>query len=214
MYFRFVSFCISCLLFLPLFGEKLMPCPDCGQNVSKRALMCPKCGCKGEIIERVAKELKTKAKPKPLDRWVNADLGEDSFRALPVRMDDDNFIVIPLEKTFNLKTLTFSYASTNLTITYGIPEVAVDAPLVRFPISCTNLQFAAATTNVYSELADSKLVKISDVSRWLKVQPKALKNHGRILLDIKQGKDVRLPKTAHPYYKILESKWKKKGTEL
>jgi hypothetical protein len=214
MYFRFVSFCISCLFFLPLFGEKLMPCPDCGQNVSKRALMCPKCGCKGEIIERVAKELKTKPRPKHLDRWVNADLGAVSFRALPVRMDDDNFIVIPLEKTFNLKTLTFSYASTNLTITYGIPEVAVDAPLVRFPISCTNLQFAAATTNVYSELADSKAVKISDVSNWLKVQPKALKNHGRILLDIKEGKDVRLPKTAHPYYKILESKWKKKGTEL
>lgn len=145
---------------------------------------------------------------------MDADLGEDSFRALPVRMDDENFVVIPLEKTFNLETLTFSYASTNLTISYGIPEVAVDAPLVRFPISCTNLQFAAATTNVYSELADSKAVKISDVSHWLKVQPKALKNHGRILLDIKQGKDVRLPKIAHPYYKILESKWKKKGTGL
>lgn len=110
--------------------------------------------------------------------------------------------------------LTFSYASTNLTISYGLPEVAVDAPLVRFPISCTNFQFAAATTNVYSELADSKAVKISDVSNWLKVQPKALKNHGRILLDIKEGKDVRLPKTAHPYYKILESKWKKKGYQL
>lgn len=195
-------------------GSNLMPCPDCGYEVSKRALMCPKCGCKGDIIESAAKKLDLKDKPKPLDRWVDADLGEDSFRALPVRMDDENFIVIPLEKTFNLKTLTFSYASTNLTISYGIPEVAVDAPLVRFPISCTNLQFAAATTNVYSELADSKLVKISDVSNWLKVQPKALKNHGRILLDIKQGKDVRLPKTAHPYYKILESKWKKKGTGL
>ena len=195
-------------------GSNLMPCPDCGYEVSKRALMCPKCGCKGDIIESAAKKLDLKDKPKPLDRWVDADLGEDSFRALPVCMDDENFVVIPLEKTFNLETLTFSYASTNLTITYGIPEVAVDAPLVRFPISCTNLQFAAATTNVYSELADSKLVKISDVSRWLKVQPKALKNHGRILLDIKEGKDARLPKTAHPYYKILESKWKKKGTGL
>lgn len=195
-------------------GSNLMPCPDCGYEVSKRALMCLKCGCKGDIIESAAKKLDLKDKPKPLDRWVDADLGEDSFRALPVRMGDENFVVIPLEKTFNLKTLTFSYASTNLTISYGIPEVAVDAPLVRFPISCTNFQFAAATTNVYSELADSKSVKISDVSNWLKVQPKALKNHGRILLDIKQGKDVRLPKTAHPYYKILESKWKKKGTRL
>lgn len=195
-------------------GSNLMPCPDCGYEVSKRALMCPKCGCKGDIIESAAKKLDLKDKPKPLDHWVDAELGEDSFRALPVRMDDENFIVIPLEKTFNLETLTFSYVSTNLTITYGIPEVAVDAPLVRFPISCTNLQFAAATTNVYSELAESKSVKISDVSRWLKVQPKALKNHGRILLDIKQGKEVRLPKTAHPYYKILESKWKKKGTGI
>ena len=31
-------------------GESLMPCPDCGREVSKRALMCPNCGCKGEVI--------------------------------------------------------------------------------------------------------------------------------------------------------------------
>jgi hypothetical protein len=217
MYFRFVSFCISCLLFLSTFGEKLMPCPDCGQSVSKRALMCPKCGCKGDVIEQVAKDMQKKINPKnnkPHDSWVVADIGVDSFRALPVRMNDGKFVVMPLEKTFGLETLVFSYATTNLTISYGSPEVATDAPLIRFPISCTNLQFAAATTNVYSELADSKSVKISDAFNWLKIQPKALKNHGRILLDIKEGKDVRLPKTAHPYYKILESKWKKKGTEL
>ena len=212
MYFRFISLCIACLLFLPLFGVKLIPCPDCGHDVSKRALMCPKCGCKGEIIERVAMEWKTKPRPKPLDRWVVADSGRDKFKALPVRINEGNFVILPLETTFGLETLSFSYASTNLTISYGIPEVAANLPIVRFPIPCTNFQFAAVTTNVYSELADSKTVKISDVSNWLKVQPKALKNHGRILLDIKEGKDVRLPKTAHPYYKILESKWKKKGT--
>jgi hypothetical protein len=191
-----------------------MLCPDCGHDVSERALMCPKCGCKGEVIEQVAKKLKARQKAKPLDSWVVADTGGDTFCALPVRMDAGNFIVLPLEKTFGLETLVCSYASTNLMISYGIPEVAIDMPLVRFPISCTNLQFAAAATNVYSELSDSKCVKVSDASSWLKIQPKALKNHGRILLDIKQGKDVRLPKNAHSFYKILESKWKKEGTRL
>jgi len=28
----------------------LMPCPDCGKQVSRRALMCPACGCGGEVI--------------------------------------------------------------------------------------------------------------------------------------------------------------------
>ena len=34
--------------------SRLMPCPDCGKIVSKRALMCPGCGLKGEIIAEEA----------------------------------------------------------------------------------------------------------------------------------------------------------------
>ena len=189
-------------------GGALMPCPDCGHEVSKRALMCPSCGLKGEIIAQAAKELETKSKPKEPDRWVIADFGKETCRALPVRMVDGTFIVLPLEKTFRLETLIFTYASTNTTIGYGIPEVALDRPLIRFPITATNLVFAAADTNIYSELAQPNAVKVDGAIGWRTIQPMALKNHGKVLLRIKAGEDTQLPPKAHPYYKQLEAKWK------
>ena len=188
-------------------GASLMPCPDCGREVSKRALMCPNCGLKGEIIEQAVKELEERIKPKEPDRWVIADFGKETYRALPVKMSDGNFIVLPLEKTFGLETLIFTYASTNTAIGYGVPEVALDRPLVRFPITATNLTFAAVDTNICSELVKPSAVKVDDAASWQTVQPMALKNHGKILLRIKAGEDAHLPPKAHPYYRQLESKW-------
>ena len=188
-------------------GTPLMLCPDCGREVSKRALMCPNCGLKGEIIEQAAKEQEERIKPKEPDRCVFADFGKEICRALPVKMSDGSFIVLPIEKTFGLETLIFTYASTNTAIGYGVPEVALDRPLVRFPITVTNLTFAAADTNICSELVKSNAVKVDDATVWQTVQPMALKNHGRILLRIKAGEDAHLPPKAHPYYRQLESKW-------
>lgn len=31
-------------------AAELLPCPDCGRQVSPRALMCPQCGCRGDVI--------------------------------------------------------------------------------------------------------------------------------------------------------------------
>lgn len=208
---RLLLFIAAVSVLMPLFGESLIPCPDCSRQVSKRALMCPGCGCKGSVIEKAAKTLQSKPKPKPLDRWVKADFGKTAVRALPVQMDDGAFVVLPLENTFGLETLVFSYATTNTTIAYGVPEVALNRPIVRFPIAVTNLQFATVYTNVTSRLMEPADVKISDVSGWQAVQPKALKNHGNILLRIKAGEPVKLPPRAHPYYRLLESKWKMKG---
>ena len=33
----------------------MIPCPDCGRDVSRRELMCPNCGLKGEVIAEPAK---------------------------------------------------------------------------------------------------------------------------------------------------------------
>ena len=30
-------------------NSKLIPCKDCGQNISRNALFCPKCGCPNEL---------------------------------------------------------------------------------------------------------------------------------------------------------------------
>lgn len=191
----------------------LIPCPDCGQSVSRRAFMCPRCGCRGEVIEAAAKLLDSKPKPKVPDSVVRADFGRDVCDALPVKMSDGLFVVLPLEKVLNIETLVFSFASTNATISYSIPEVAVDQPIIRFPITETNLLFAAATTNICSTLATPSRVDVSKVAGWQPIQPKALKNHGKIILKIKEGEDVRLPPKAHPYYKALAERWSKKGKQ-
>ena len=39
----------------PSGAAQLIPCPDCGGDVSRRALMCPNCGLKGEMIAEPAK---------------------------------------------------------------------------------------------------------------------------------------------------------------
>ena len=173
--------------------------------------MCPRCGCRGEVIEAAAKLLDSKQKPRIPDSVVRADFGHDVCDALPVKMSDGLFVVLPLEKVLNIETLVFSFASTNATINYSIPEVAVNQPIIRFPITETNLLFAAATTNVCSTLATPPRVNVSEVKDWQTIQPKALKNHGKILLKIKAGEDVKLPPMAHPYYKELSERWSKKG---
>ena len=191
----------------------LIPCPDCGQSVSRRAFMCPRCGCRGEVIEAAAKLLDSKPKPRIPDSVVRADFGRDVCDALPVKMSDGLFVVLPLEKVLNIETLVFSFVSTNATISYSIPEVAVDQPIIRFPITETNLLFAADTTNICSTLATPPRVNVSEVKDWQTIQPKALKNHGRILLKIKAGEDVKLPPKAHPYYKALAERWSRKGNQ-
>lgn len=51
--------------------SRLMPCPDCGKAVSKRALMCPGCGLKGEIIaEEAAKLAKADSDVAPTQTWT------------------------------------------------------------------------------------------------------------------------------------------------
>jgi len=201
----------AALVALAGLAQPLMPCPDCGKMVSRRALMCPSCGCRGEIIEQAAKETQAKPKPKEPDRMVRADFGKTTCEALPVKMDGGGYVVLPLEKVLDLETLVFSFVSTNQTIGYGVPEVALDLPLVRFPIAETNLVFASAGTNVWSELAEPHDVKPSDASGWQAVQPRALKNHGKILLKIRAGEDAKLPPKAHPFYKQLADRWSGKG---
>jgi len=190
---------------------RLIHCPDCGHSVSHRAFMCPQCGCRAEAIEQAAKEIESKPKPRIPDRIVRANFGREVCDALPVKMTDGSFVVLPLEKVLDIETLEFSFVSTNATVSYSIPEVAIDQPIIRFPITETNLLFATAETNICSELAAHKAVKLSSASGWLQIQPKALKNHGKILLKIKAGETAKLPPKAHPYYKQLADRWSKKG---
>ena len=63
----------------------LIPCPDCGRDVSRRALMCPNCGLKGEVIAEIAKAIPEVAAGNVLD----VDCGTCAAHAQPVEMSDN-----------------------------------------------------------------------------------------------------------------------------
>ncbi len=58
-------------------------------------------------------------------------------------MKDGAFAVLPADALAGLETLELFFASTNLPVAYGTPSVAQGAPLVRLPLSETNLIFHA-----------------------------------------------------------------------
>jgi len=156
-------------------GDALIPCPDCGREVSKRALMCPNCGCKGEVIAEEAARLAKAAKPPPPDDAILADFGDRKERATPVMFGEKPYAVLPLEKLIGLKTMTFSFVSTNAPIGYASIEVASAMPLVRFGITETNLLFKAE--------AD-----VAPNQEWQKISPMRLKRDAKKMLEERKRK--------------------------
>lgn len=165
---RFTLVAMATLLSGWVFGKDenpaLMACPDCGRQVSRRALMCPACGCKGAVIEAVAKELALKPKPKEPDRFLRANFGDRIEVAKPVMMDGQRYAVLDFKKVVGLNTLTFMFASTNTTVAYGKPQLAKAVPVLRFPIDETNLVF---TTEI-------------DTNVWETIQPRDLRNREKM----------------------------------
>ncbi len=156
-------------------GDALIPCPDCGREVSKRALMCPNCGCKGEVIAEEAARLAKAAKPPPPDDAILADFGDRKERATPVMFGEKPYAVMPLEKLVGLKTMTFSFVSTNTPIGYASIEVARAMPVVRFGITETNLLFRAE--------AD-----VAPNQEWQKISPMRLKRDAAKMLEERKQK--------------------------
>lgn len=136
----------------------LLPCPDCGKDVSSRAVHCPGCGCPGEAIAEAAAAAETAAEeaiPEP-DRFLRVETDRETFFALPVEMADGYFAVMPLEKALGVQTLTITPASTNAPIAYQVPQIPVDAPIIRFPIAETNLTYWCTTESAQ----DTKVVNV------------------------------------------------------
>ena len=170
-----VLFCAMFALSASALAASLIPCPDCEKMVSRRALMCPNCGLKGDVIAEAAAELEmAKEPPSPDDRIV-ADFGDRKDEAFPVMFGEKPYAVMPLEKLVGLKTLTFSFASTNAPINYASIEIADSMPLVRFGITETNLLFKAE--------AD-----VAPTQTWTRIPPMKLKRDAAKILEERRQK--------------------------
>ena len=138
-----VSFCITTILAVSAWSASLVHCPDCSKPVSSRAVFCPSCGCPGEVIAEAATNSVLDSVKAP-DRLIKIEADGRAGFALPVEMADGLFAVAPLEFLLSADSVTLTFVSTNASIVYAMPEVAVDAPLVRFPVTETNFAYWCA----------------------------------------------------------------------
>ena len=196
----------------------LIPCPDCGRDVSRRALMCPNCGLKGEVIAEAAKGIPEVAVGDVLD----VDCGTCAAHALPVEMSDGKFAVLPLGPVLGAAKVKVSNKGRE--VGWMVPELAVDAPIVRLRIAETNLvywsvggefifdgQVAKVRGNevgaVVSPSISTNAFTISG-REWQVLQPKQMTAHGRQVLKMLKGEPYELPERTHPYFKLLEKQRK------
>lgn len=129
----------------PLAAAPLVACPDCGSDVSSRAVFCPHCGAPGEAIAEAAAaaaqpddsadEAEVPAEPvPPPDAFLLARVNGRDTRALPVAFPDGPFALLPSSALDGLETLEFFFPSTSLPAAYGAPALSPGNLLVRFPL--------------------------------------------------------------------------------
>ena len=195
-------------------AEMLMLCPDCGTTVSRRALMCPKCGCRGEVISSVSKSILASSQGSVID--VDCD-GVRSF-ALPMKMDGRSFAVLPLESVLGVSRIELRDG--NRRIGWTVPELAVDAPIVRLQIQDTNLTYWVSggeqVFDGHEKVGTKNEIKyiisrgISSTAfpceghKWQVLQPRWMRVHGKQVLKMLHGEPFELPQRTHQYFKLLE----------
>ena len=96
---------VSAMVVLTALCTGLIPCPECGHQVARQALMCPNCGLRGEIIAEAAKAIPETKSGDVLD----VDCGGVAAFALPVEMSDGKFAVLPLDPVLGAAALKVSH---------------------------------------------------------------------------------------------------------
>ncbi len=130
-----------------VFAADLMPCPDCGEQVSERAVMCPHCGCPGEAIVSAAAAARTEEEaeqlpPPPFARVKSDSMGEGY--AVGVAEQGKQYVVMWFWLLANAESLQIQ-AADGTDVDYRNLEIARNVPLARFQTSSTNLTYLIPT---------------------------------------------------------------------
>ena len=209
---------VSAMCAISSFADTLIPCPDCGCEVSRRALMCPNCGLKGDVISEVARTI-----PEPLIGDVLKVIcdGKLSY-ALPVEMDGRKFAVMPLD--FVLGATHLKLECEGKSVMWTVPELAIDAPIVRLQLADTNLTYWTCggtlafdgtrikakgneVASIISPIVATNAFPLAN-HEWQVLQPRQMKVHGRQILKMLKGEASELPQSTHPYFKMIENQEK------
>jgi len=148
-----MGWCLRCLVVMvcaltvgavvALAGSPLISCPDCGGAVSRRAVMCPACGCPGEaIVEAVEREAAEAMAPQAV---VAIRTSERDGWGLLVRDAGRTAVVLDAALLYGVDALTVYTCPTNAAILYRGLQVAMHLPLVRLEVEATNLPALAVS---------------------------------------------------------------------
>jgi hypothetical protein len=180
--------------------------------------MCPNCGLKGDVIAEAAKAIPEVAAGDVLD----VDCGTCAAHALPVEMSDGKFAVLPLDPVLGAAKVKVSNKGRE--VGWMVPELAIDAPIVRLRIAETNLAywsvggkfaFDGQEANIHGNevcavVSPSISTNAFTISgrEWQVLQPKQMTAHGRQVLKMLKGEPYERPERTHPYFKLLENQRK------
>ena len=120
-----------------LLGANLVKCPDCGKDVSARAVSCPHCGCPGAAIAEFIRSKEVEKKPKSVVQ-IKAS-GGGGF-GIAVEENGVRFVFLPViaagsGDTLNLHTLQ------GTELPYSNLEVARDISLIRIRVTADTLAY-------------------------------------------------------------------------
>ena len=116
----------------------LTQCPDCLKEVSKRAVMCPSCGCPGEAIKEALKAREEAARPKMIVSVI-AD-GKEGF-GVAIREGEFTYIVLEAFLLANSTKLELHDLVSGANLPYTAVQLADDLPLMRLRVASDKVKF-------------------------------------------------------------------------
>lgn len=188
----------------------LIACPDCGEQVSRRALMCPDCGCPGEAVAEEVNRIEDARKPKAV---VNLEAPAGGGPAVAVEFNRQKYVLTTLAACGSAASLSLETV-TGESVSYHTIEVALNAPLVRLAVnsdaivylkvsesgeSVAYLDESGAVTDIKSQaiatldaagklsaIKESKVFyAVSPKIHWDRVQPAAFRTQMALLSDLR-----------------------------
>ena len=120
-------------------ATRLIECPDCLAEVSRRAISCPHCGCPGSAIAEAVTAAEQAARPLPV-LCANSDKG--SGHALVIEENGTSYALLDSRLLAGAETLSLSTINGRKAVSYIRLEAASDAGLVRLAITPQEQGFA------------------------------------------------------------------------
>lgn len=184
--------------------SRLIACPDCTAQVSKRAVFCPHCGCPKEAIEEAVKALEPKVIP-PAETLLG-ETNRGKLTLYPCIYDNEPVLMADLADVEDIETLLLSNPLHNCSVDYSKPRLSTVAPVILFSTPASEqIAFKEKTTLTLSTVwhdtqAPAREVAVdltqADPLKVKPISPKALKQQGRAW-----RKGIRDPETyTHPFY--------------